>query len=729
MAKKKGVTKTDRRLPSSEYNFIFNDYNWINRNNSKDFVLHSLLVTAPLHKLKEDLEVFASLKGYKDLGFDLLVQREFDNDRVELELLKNFLNVKGKIHFFPPITVALIPQSYGNHQEKIGAEILFTEPTDEEHGNVKFVIGDHYISEIFRWEEDNIDSIESIFREDTENYPFLEYKSGTLQWDKSIFNAIVIDGQHRFLSLKKYVDQLHIDPSKCQVPLNFITLIPKPNKKIELTSLVETARELFIDINKNALQVSESRQILLDDRDLKMFLSRNSIRQYNKLNADQFYSWQKTFDGKGTYLTKIPQEIISWNLELSSNDKENYSKLSANQVTSTTLIYRIMKEFILSTKLNENIFDAFMRVLDLEDYEASSVEEKEVFKKINDKKIRYIQELDDINNEWKRNEDEHYEFYDKKENPFNSEVFERKLFALDNKAFDFDKDVNIWLTNWFYSESKYGKFVTRFYTMFEPFNKIISILEPVFDKNKLNENSDIIEILIDPNPKSKYSDYVNRISDENKSQFKKIWEDLDEVKNENLDVRNIIFQKSIFSNLDHVFNVLKEIDPTANDWDERIDKYIHSLNILYKANIFNRKDYKIKFSNNKFLEKVSESKYAIDEPKLWDGVWNDINGSILYKDSDAPKIGHYILILVAIIYSGKTLTEINNNSLTISITKVRDCYRTFYLNKAKNDREYSNQQDVWNKLFTASDSKNILNEECLILIEESVKKVIIDTSL
>jgi hypothetical protein len=719
MGKKKSNNITDEKYPSSEYKFIFNDYNWINKNNDKDFVLHSLLVTAPLNKLLSDLQVFADLKGYKDLGFDLLVQREYDNDRVDLEIIKNFLNVKGKIHFFPPITVALIPQSYGNHKEKISCNIDFTEATEDNHGYVNFNIGENFVNENFIWEDESIVEIKSNFNKETENYPYLKYKSGILKWEKSKFNAVVIDGQHRFLSLKKYVELLSIDTSLCPVPLNFITLIPKPNKEIELTSLVETARELFIDINKNAQKVSESRQILLDDRDLKMFLSRNSIRQYNKLKADQFYSWNDTFNKSGQYLSKIPQEIISWNLELSSNDNENYSKLALNQVTSTTLIYRIIKEFILSTKTNENIFEAFFRVLELNNYEPITIEDIEIWKKIRDKKERYIDELNELKEDWKSKELDHNEIYDKKDNPFNSEPFERKLFSLDNKAFDFDKDVNIWLANWFYSESIYGKLITRFFTMFEPFNKIIKLLEPVFAKSKLESNRDIIEVLIDPNPKFKFANYINNISDDNKAEFKQIWQTLEEIKNENTDVRNIIFQKAVLSNLDHVFKVLEETDPTSTR-DERIDKYINALNVLYKLNIFDRKENKIKFTEVKFLDFVSEGKYGLEEPKLWDGVWNDINGTIMYKDSDAPKIGHYILILAMSIYLNKSFHDLNKDSLATSITKIRDCYRTFYLNKAKIDREFNNQQDVWNKLFTVNESKDELNKECYTLIENSI---------
>lgn len=724
MGKKRLNKLSDGTKWSSDYSFIFNDYNWINKTNEKDFVLHSLLVSAPFLKLADDLEVFAELNGYKDLGFDLLVQREYDNERIDLDIVKNFLNVKGKLHFFPPITVALIPQSYGDHNEKLRTEIEFIEPNEDDFGKIVFKVGDDFLKESILWEEDLLDDIKQKISKDEESYPFLEHKNGILRWDKAIFNAVIIDGQHRYLSLKKYIENYQLNPRYCQIPLNFITLIPKPGKEIELSALVETARELFIDINKNAQKVSEPRQILLDDRDLKMYISRTSIRQFNKLNADNFYNWKDSKIGNSKYLERIPQEVVSWNLELTSNDNENSSKLANNQITSTTLIYRIFKEFIFASNNTENLFDTFNRVLELKNFAPQTSEEKDVFEKIKSKKDVYLAELNEIKEEWKSKEEAHYEIYDKKEYPFNSEPFERKLYSLDNKVFDFDKDVNEWLSKWFFDESVYGKFITRFYTSFKPFQDLLMVIEPIFLKEKLQDNKDIIDLLIDPKIKNSYFDNLNCITDENKPLFKEKWEILETFKNQNTEIRNIVFQKAILSNLSHLFKVLEELDPNAADWDERIDKYINALNILYENGVFKRKDVQIDCSQSRFLENVSMGNYALPSIRLWDGIWNDINGGILYKDSDAPKIGHYIILLACSIYDrDKSFIDLNKNNLSKSVIKVRDSLRTFYLNKVRIDREYSTQQDVWNKVFTHVDNKEELNRECINLISNSIDQI------
>jgi len=722
MAPRRTLPLTESNLLSSNYYFLFNDYDWMNKNNAKDFVLHSLLVTAPFHQICNDIGVFSDLvEGYKDLGFDLLVQREYDQERIDLDIFKNFLSERRKIHFFPPLTVALIPKAYGNHNEKINCEILFKDTTPEEFGSLTFKLGNNYLTERFNWEHETITEIKSKFDSNSSEYPYLDYKSGVIKWDKLIFNAIIIDGQHRFLSLKKFIGQNQINPAHCQIPLNFITIIPKPNKLIEFNSLVEIARELFIDINKNAKNVSESRQILLDDRDLKMFLTRNSIRQYNRLKADSFYQWNNTTDNRSIYLKKIPQEIVSWNLELNSEDKENLNKLSLNQVTSTTLLYRIIKEFILSPKdKEEDIFDAFYRVFNFDSYAPETEEEIQVFGKIKSKKESYKAEFQEINEDKNSKKSEHEDIYadDLSENPFNSEPFERKLFSLDEKAFDFDKDINLWLSNWFYEKSNYGKFITRFYTLFDPYQKIIKILEPIFQKNKLDDYKEIIDILIDPNPKKKFSDFNDSISQDNKQYFKEITKNLEKIKNESADTRNLIFQKAVLSNLDHIFKVLSEIDPTST-WDARIDKFITSINKLYNSKTFDRKNLKVRFDSDCFLSDVSEGKFKIEEVKVWDGIWNDITGNILYKDSDAPKIGHYILILALGVYSTESFEILLQTSFKESVNKVRDCYRTFYLNKVKIDQGYNSQQEVWTNIFTSNNKREKLNVECINIIKKA----------
>lgn len=723
MGKKKIYQSLTTTKWSSDYHYISNDYSWINSANDKDFVLHSLLVSAPFLHLEDDLEVFADLNGYRDLGFDLLVQREYDEHRIELDIVKNFLNVKGKLHFFPPLTVALIPTRYGEDVEKLSAQVKFEDPTDDNYGSIIFDVGNGLLQETITWQDDSLEVPKKLFRENIESYPFLNQNIGNLRWDKAAFNAVIIDGQHRYIALKKYIQSFSLDTRLCQIPINFITLIPKPGKEIDFSDLVETARELFIDINKNAQQVSEPRQILLDDRDLKMYISRSSIRQYNKLHIDEFYNWQISSYSDIRYLKRIPQELVSWNMELTPNDNENSNRLANNQITSTTLIYRIFREFILSPSSNENIFDTFFRVLELADFEPQTEIEIDIITRITSKREAFIKAEEDIKEERKQKEESHYELYDRSEYPFNSETFDRKLFSLESKAFDFDRDVNDWVSKWFFDESIYGKFIVRFYTAFQPYQDILKLTEPIFEKSKIQENKGIIDLLIDPKSGKNLFENLRTLTDETKDLYRELWDNLEVLREGNTEIRNIIFQKSVLSNLYHLFKVLLELDPLAS-WDERIDKYIAALNCLYEKKIFDRNGNLLDFNSEEFLSSVSQGKYGLKNIKLWDGVLNDSSGGILYKDSDAPKIGHLIIILACSVYEKNlTFEDLNKNALSKSVVKVRDSLRTFYLNKIKLEKSFSTQMEVWNNIFTHSNNKEELNSECIRAIKKMIEFV------
>jgi hypothetical protein len=250
---------------------------------------------------------------------------------------------------------------------------------------------------------------------------------------------------------------------------------------------------------------------------------------------------------------------------------------------------------------------------------------------------------------------------------------------------------------------------------------LLILTEPIFDKNKIQENKNVIDLLIDPKSGKTFYDNLNSLPDENKDIYRELWNNLENLKNENSEIRNIIFQKSVLSNLSHLFKVLLELDPSAT-WDERIDKYIASLNILYDKSIFNRNENLLDFTSIEFLSTVSEGKYGLKNIRLWDGVLNDSSGGILYKDSDAPKIGHLIIILACSIYKpNMSFEDLNKDSLSKSTIKVRDCLRTFYLNKVKIEKSFSTQQEVWNSLFTHSNNKEELNSECVRAIKKMVE--------
>ena len=58
MLKSKFSGNADNILLSSQYEFTFNDYDWINKDSDQKFVLHSLLITSSFARLQDDLKIF-----------------------------------------------------------------------------------------------------------------------------------------------------------------------------------------------------------------------------------------------------------------------------------------------------------------------------------------------------------------------------------------------------------------------------------------------------------------------------------------------------------------------------------------------------------------------------------------------------------------------------------------------------------------------------------------------
>ena len=104
---------------SKKYEFYYNDFDWLNQDTDRSYTIQSLVVSAPFLYIQNELKILKDLKNeYKDLGFELLVQRDIDKKRVEIEIVDNYLNLEGKINFFPPIVVALIPSYKTISEEK-----------------------------------------------------------------------------------------------------------------------------------------------------------------------------------------------------------------------------------------------------------------------------------------------------------------------------------------------------------------------------------------------------------------------------------------------------------------------------------------------------------------------------------------------------------------------------------------------------------------------------------
>ncbi|WP_053991920.1 DNA sulfur modification protein DndB [Mangrovimonas sp. TPBH4] len=674
------ISQTNQTF-SSNYTFLHSNFDWLNLDNTFDFTIQSLVVSAPFFSLKDDLKILDDLGDYKDLGFELLVQRDIDKQRVKTEIVENYLEVEGKTNFFPPIVVALIP---GYKSLKENGKCFKTVVDDQNPNSLMLDIGGSSIIQTFQNEG---------YENDLKKF-FLskQIKYGELKWDKEKTNAIIIDGQHRFYALKKFMHSSHIELSKCFFPVNFVVITPEPNKEVSAAQYIKLSRELFIDINKNAKQVSHTRQILLDDIDFKMYLTRNSIKQYNITEDEDFIQWEEE---KGIeFLSKIPQPLVNWNSELNSRDQENIKLFNLAQITSTSLLHKIIKDFIFTPnkKENTNIFKTLFRILELDELlpEEGSPDELHL-NTLQTKKSLFEDKIKDIEEEILEAEKESL---GDQESDYQLiiEQAKKRITVLNENALKFEPKMNDWLSKKFFSESSSGKYFSKFYSQFKPYRETIKLIQPFFNEPE-KSNKEIINALIDPKQGNKKTNYQFK-SESTTERFNILFDELNRLKKESVDVRYTVFQRAIFSELPKTLDLISILFPD-DTIDTAISKYIVALSSVYSKGLLN-KDLKIQIEDDLF-EDAFEG-YSVKEIHVWRNILiSDNLSGLKYRDSDTIKIADLIRIFVMAEAKKKELNDLKSEygtRVSTLITQIRNAYKSSYEKEIKEKLGLNNLNEV-----------------------------------
>jgi len=685
--------KTALENYTNDYNFIYGSYNWLNKNKDDKFNFVTLLGNVSFSDLKDDLKILNEINETNSLGFDLLVQRDIDKERVKEELIHFYLKDNNKLNFFPPIVIALVPK-FENIIEK---ELKVSYQFEDEDLVIK--TDDESIIERFPYYDDDN-------KEDLEDFLSSNLRDCTVKWDKNKVHAIVIDGQHRFYALKEFLHSINqIEEPRNLMPVNFVLLHPKFNSfndPFKGTDYIRAARELFIDINKNAKSVSHQRLILLDDKSLERTLTRGAVRQFNRVEyEDSFYDWKQ--DENVIYLERIPQEITAWNIpeDVLTQSSEGYKLF---QITSTTLLYDVISEFIFEKSKSDEIFINLNSALELERVDPNSGEEIEYaisFK--NRKKKDYDNKINYINEEEESNKNTDY---------YNPEVFRRKRDRLRDHAFMFDRRSNNWFRKWFYEETFNGKFITMFFTGFTPYNGLLHKISGVF-KN-LNKYENLINIIVDPKLKTR-EQYLNQLpkADE-KEKLEEILNYFEDENNVHPDVLRRVFQMAIFSEIKTTKNLILHL---FGENDSNLAQYMGELNKLHSLGIF-KKDLIVDL-DTVYFEIVPE--FEIRQSRFWLGIWIDQNNNIRYKDTDAIKIGDMIKMLVWLNKESKQLDEVDHHLFVSMKNKLINNATRTYLNYFRTKADFNTQEEVLEELKIDRQKFKLIVED---LYKEMINKIL-----
>ena len=223
--------------------------------------------------LVEDIPAEALL----DWSLEELFQRDISWQRVEKELVNQYLNNRNKLSFFNSLTIALLPRngfeiekSYGKPDAKL---------PDKGEGWDRIDVGNICV-ELLSGEE-----------------------IGVIRWHKERIFPVAIDGQHRLAALKAYYEEkkenLVSGSPELETKISLILLILDERvgfKRRDEKSLIGTLREIFIDLNKNARPVSRSRLILLEDQNIQSLCVRTLLAKRAKEIAED----------------ELPLSIVTW---------------------------------------------------------------------------------------------------------------------------------------------------------------------------------------------------------------------------------------------------------------------------------------------------------------------------------------------------------------------------------------------------------------------------------
>jgi hypothetical protein len=225
------------------------------------------------------------------VDFEQLLQRDIDEERVKSEI-EPYLTSPGltdvekraKTIFFPPLLVAAIPvenktmQEHYSDQEIDKTEAKFLNRVWDEYFKLKLKrTKNGYSIQPSMMGDERF----SIVKE-----PAIFEANLTKGIEKGI-KLVVIDGQHRLKALRDVYDQNNLDLSELALP---ICILFSPNSTAEVADKFGTEtfnipsiplifRQLFVDVNKNAVQVGGHFNILLSEGNMGSSICRSFCKK------------------------------------------------------------------------------------------------------------------------------------------------------------------------------------------------------------------------------------------------------------------------------------------------------------------------------------------------------------------------------------------------------------------------------------------------------------------
>jgi hypothetical protein len=236
------------------------------------------------NQLASQMAPWREIFKIEELSFDELIQRDLDDSRVAHDLIPYLLGETGQhARFFPPVLAVLVPK----RESRSGIGPRYPAPTTQ---GETVTFGD-----LFDFEKAVMNG---------EVSPL-----GVIRYNPQRSAVVIVDGQHRAMAIlalhrqinkswgadpfAPYYSHIQVDPetvAHIELPVCIIFFPDLHEGRLDFKEkgidLVSVCREIFIVVNRQAKQVSKSRELLLDDEDFAAFMMRRTLTRFKDRTDD-----------------------------------------------------------------------------------------------------------------------------------------------------------------------------------------------------------------------------------------------------------------------------------------------------------------------------------------------------------------------------------------------------------------------------------------------------------
>jgi len=271
---------------------------------TSSYELNYLMTTLDISDI-DDLSSASDILSFDDTKFEELIQRDIDYDRVDTQIVKNYLEQgKDRAIFFPPMLVTPMVVKDGKPLEKFKNKSIESKPKED---SSELVINwDNQMELIFPIYEDADDSYPYRVKNKEGKQIAIHNYATTLKYKSKSVKLVVIDGQHRFMALKRiWENENKRDLIKnIKIPLCIFFTPNAVESEDSTNTLTKSMRQLFVTINSTAKQVSGHFIVLLSDDSLSSYVVRDIANYWKDNNKLFFLEWNEREDKRASQINR-----------------------------------------------------------------------------------------------------------------------------------------------------------------------------------------------------------------------------------------------------------------------------------------------------------------------------------------------------------------------------------------------------------------------------------------